>query len=1275
MKALLQRLLKLFAYAMAGVVILLAIGVGLFRLFLPRLPEYQEEIKAWASSAVGMEVNFSGMDARWGLSGPEIYFYNTKLNQFGREAGTIAAEEVRISIGLVNLLVDRTLVVDRIVIRDTSIDVEMLDDGRYRIQGRLASELLDFQSADAVATTNIEIIGEDIELRFTQPGVAQPRYFSIPRTSVSIDQKRIAIDASIRLPRDLGRQLTISATQVLGLPAEDRIWDISFEADNINLSSWSSLPLGDERFKSGTGDLSLSIAFADGKIRNASADIDFVDVAFVDNQFFDINGRVELDVAHDGWLIAANELNISLPDHDWPESSLRVEASTDNEGQIVMLDVRASYLNLDDVVMLQPWLTQDQQQYIVEYAPSGVVRYLVATVLDVDADVLRFNVSAELQRVGISAAPGRPGIRGFSGQVRANRSGGRLEINSTDLTLDLADYLAEPISVDSAEGTVIWRTSKARTTILSDSIRINSDIFHSQSNVQVTLSHDGMAPEIDLASTWSIADVAAAKRYIPEKIMEPKLYDWLHMALVSGSIPRGTTQLNGALDKFPFDGGEGRLLIEASIRDMTLKYHRRWPATEHLDMEVVLDNARLYSLHNRSINTANEVVDAKVTIADLRDPILEIESFATGTLESVRQFSLQSPIADVFAGNLERISVSGEASFSLDLTMPLKRVQDFEFVSRVRINNGTLAIEGFAPAVTDLIGEVTIARDHISSESLGGRFLGREISIELTRSEDPQFSVVATVDGVISADAVVGELGVPLDGLIGGEAGYQARILFPDIKIASAVPLTIQIDSDFEGLEFDLPQPFGKSIESSLLVKGDIRFMPGGEVIESTGFAENKIAWKLAFNSLEEGWDFDRGVVMLGGDVMEPAATRGLHIRGRIGVVRLQDWLSLSRSGDKNIGAAERIRSIDIVVDDLYIIGQHLQGHRVRVDRSARDWLVQLDGDDIIGSVFVPYDFSSERAMVLDMEKLRLPGDEAGDGTATMIDPRTLPPITLSAAEFAFGDRYIGAVEVVMERSPDGLIASKFVSKDDSFEIVGTGRWLADEHDPLGSHSYVSATLTSTNVEQTMSRLNYQPGIVSDDMTMQLELDWSGSPRADFFDVLDGDVQLKFGNGQLEEVEPGAGRVFGLMSLSALERRLSFDFRDVFGKGFGFDKIAGTFRIDDGKIYTCDLSLEGPAADIGIVGEADLASRTYDQTAIVSANVGATLPIVGAVVAGPQVAAVLLIFSQIFKKPLQEIGQVYYRIGGSWDEPIVESTNSEAFVASGELASCLAENE
>jgi len=458
-------------------------------------------------------------------------------------------------------------------------------------------------------------------------------------------------------------------------------------------------------------------------------------------------------------------------------------------------------------------------------------------------------------------------------------------------------------------------------------------------------------------------------------------------------------------------------------------------------------------------------------------------------------------------------------------------------------------------------------------------------------------------------------------------------------------------------------------------VYGDIRFLPGGDFIESAGFAENRLAWQLAFNHPEGSWDFDRGVVTLGGELIEAAETRGLHIRGKTDVVHLQDWLSLSRGGEKKVGAADRIRSIDLVIDDLYLIGQHLQSHHVRVDRSAQDWLVQFDGEDVVGSVFVPYDFSGDRAMVLEMEKLRLPGDESDAGSDSEFDPRDLPSVHLTAADFALGDRYLGAVEATLNKTEAGLEAVSIATHDETFDISGTGRWLADGSDPLGSHSFITATLTSSDVEKTMARLNYQPGIGSQNMSMLFDLDWSGSPRADFFDVLDGKVEIELGNGQLQEVEPGAGRMFGLMSIGALPRRLSLDFRDVFSKGFSFDKIAGTFRIDDGKTYTCDLSLEGPAADIGIVGEADVASRTYDQTAIVSASVGNSLPIAGALVAGPQVAAVLLIFSQIFKKPLQEVGQVYYAIGGSWDEPSVESTDAAAFVNSGQLAGCLETGE
>lgn len=1273
MKFFLQRLFKFAAYTAAGVVILLAIAVGLFRLFLPRLPEYQENIKGWAGTAIGMEVEFSGMDARWGLSGPELLFRDTALLRLDSKTRVVAAEEVRVGIALTRLLVEGVRVVDRVVVRGASVEVRQLQDGQWWIQGAPAEELLQGNAGRDPGESAIEVIGEDIEITFLQPGDVRPKFFEVPRVTVSVDKHRVALDAGIRLPDELGRQLGVSATQLLTQPQEDRHWDIVVEADDIDLAGWSQLQRKSEwRVLSGAGDADFSVAYADGRIRNASADVDFAGVSLTADEPFDMRGRFELDIASDGWLVAAEEFQIATPDQQWPEASLRAEVSTDDTGKVVLMDVRASYLNLQDASLFKPLLSPDRQELLSSYQPSGRVRDLVATVSDIGSDSPRFDIAAQLDAAGIAADGNRPGARGFSGVLRANRLGGRLEIRSADMTVDMPEYLSRPIDIDSAEGTVIWRSGDSRTTVLSDSIRIRNEFFDSQSNVQLIIHADESSPEIDLDGTWSITDVSAAKEYIPQKIVKPKLYDWFQAALVKGSIPRGTTTLNGPLDKFPFDNGEGRFLIEASVRNLTFKYQPRWPATDRSDMEVVLENMRLYSVRNRSVSAGNETVDAKIEIADLRNPVLTIDAFSTGTLETIRAFSMQSPIADIFGGQLDRVTVSGDASFTLDLTVPLKDPKAFEFTSRVRSNNGTLAIAGFPAPISDLIGEVTIARDDISSASLGARFLGEPIVLDLTNSEDPRFSVVASTKGFVSAAAIIEELGMPLEGLISGGTDYETRILFPRGRQETPSPLTIQIDSDLRGLGFALPEPVGKPDATTMKVRGDIRFMPGGEVIESAGYAENGIAWQIAFNRPQDSWDFDRGVVTMGGDVVQPADTRGLHIRGDVSTVRLDEWLNLSRSGDREVGTADRIRSIDLNVADLYAVGQHLQGHHVRVDRSARDWLVQLEGEDIVGSVFVPYDFASERAMVLEMERMHLPGDEAAAGEPAMLDPRKLPPITLTAADFALGDRHVGAVEMLVERIEGGLEAKSIRTRDKSFEIVGAGKWVADTSDPLGSRTSATATLTSTDVMQTMTRLGFTPGIVSDQMTANIDLNWSGGPRADFLDVLNGQVQVRFENGQLEEVEPGAGRMFGLMSIVALPRRLSLDFRDVFNKGFGFDKIAGTFRIVDGESYTCDLSLEGPAADIGIVGQASLANRDYDQVAVISANVGNTLPIVGAMVGGPPAAAALLIFSQLFKKPLQEVGQVYYGISGSWDEPAVESTDSADFVRHGELAGCVA---
>jgi uncharacterized protein YhdP len=152
-----------------------------------------------------------------------------------------------------------------------------------------------------------------------------------------------------------------------------------------------------------------------------------------------------------------------------------------------------------------------------------------------------------------------------------------------------------------------------------------------------------------------------------------------------------------------------------------------------------------------------------------------------------------------------------------------------------------------------------------------------------------------------------------------------------------------------------------------------------------------------------------------------------------------------------------------------------------------------------------------------------------------------------------------------------------------------------------------------------------------------------------------GTLRLEVNKGQVLDIEPGTGRLLGLLSVAALPRRLSLDFRDVFNKGLAFDTIKGDFRFVSGNAYTCNLGVEGPSADMGIIGRTGFGAKDYDQLAVVRPHVGNVLPILGAsVLGGPIGGVTMLLISQVFRKPLSTLGESYYRVSGQWEKPAVD---------------------
>jgi len=128
--------------------------------------------------------------------------------------------------------------------------------------------------------------------------------------------------------------------------------------------------------------------------------------------------------------------------------------------------------------------------------------------------------------------------------------------------------------------------------------------------------------------------------------------------------------------------------------------------------------------------------------------------------------------------------------------------------------------------------------------------------------------------------------------------------------------------------------------------------------------------------------------------------------------------------------------------------------------------------------------------------------------------------------------------------------------------------------------------------------------------------------------------------------------------VATIPRRLSLDFTDLFGKGFSFDAINGSFGLESGVAYTDDLSMKGQSATIDVVGSADLIGETYDQTLKIIPNVSSTLPFAGAVAGGPIGLAVgtgILIVDKIagelFGKEIVNLISYSYKLDGPWDEP------------------------
>jgi|GEM_PF-618509 len=1297
----LGKIFKWLVYVCAAGVILLALLVGVARLLLPLVPEYQDDIRRWAATATGFDVEFENIGASWPFAGPELQFIDVTVSTQDTGEPVFTADKLSVGISLLSLIRDRKILLSRLGVEGSQIRMRCDADGNLLFQDRRLDRFLrlepDPDKPLHLPDLLIELTG--IKLAFTddlRSGGAHA--FDIEQLGLRLSDEQILIDGDVDLPPEFGGRITISTdfpTRLLrpGVhPAEkvnrrsvapgEQEWRIYFAGEELQFREILAYVFNrDVPVREAHGDITLAAAFRDRSPQSISVDLDAADVvlrmdASRSERYEVLSGQLEWSRdGTDGWLLAATDISVERGGLFAPRSDFSVSVQPAAAGRTLAARASANFLRLQDLYPLVRIVASENLLTAVVPEDLRLPQDLYGDVKNLDFSLQRFvdgpdNFSAAFKftDVGVVGLEAGHSIRGISGELTADQGGGRLQIAGRSTEVEWPALFVAPIDVQSFSGLLVWRVSDDVIHVMSDNVQLKLPFLEASTRFELDWPRNGDSPRIDLTATGSASDIHRVVSILPLKKFGPRVPGWLDRAVVGGRISHIDARLSGPLRKFPFKSGEGIFRIAIDVQDGVLDYAATWPRIDNIDARLVFDGVSLTSRRNSGRIGRIDFHDSDIRIADLHKGQLEIRAHQPVAVDAALNFLQHSPVARTTGPVLEKATGNGTANVDLQLVVPIKHRSDYELGIVIDTHDARLGMQGLDWGLTDIGGTLTIRNTRFYAKAMTATLLGEPVTLDLRPAADSSdlYGQFIRVTGRTPVKRWMQALSLPFVERVSGPADWNALVLIPRRRPEGVrPPVHIIVRSDLVGVESRLPDPLAKQPAEPRALEVDVAFPAVGQ-LEVTGGLRKELTWAFELESVDQSWRIARGAVHAGAAKAIVPADRGVELSGRLAFVRFDDWLGLAGAGESDTAGSgagkpdwqKTWHKAELEIDRLSAFGLLFGDVRLEADQDAQNWLIALQGPDLAGQVKVPLTLDTGRPIEANMERLWLVDTESeadgkggGSGPA---DPREIPPIEIAADDFVINKMHFGSLHTSIRTVTGGILIKPIRMQAPTFTIEGDGAWLVHPNDDTLRQSHLALSLNGTDIKAVLSALDYDPVIEGKSIAASADLTWLGGPSEDFLQRADGKFSLRMKDGSVLAVSPGSGRILGVLSLAALPRRLSLDFSDVFDDGLGFDTLKGDFTVDDGNAYTCNLGLEGSVADMGIVGRAGLEARDYDQLAVVRPHVSNLLAVGGAVVGGPVVGAAMLLFSQIFHKPLSTLGESYYRVTGSWDDPAIE---------------------
>jgi uncharacterized protein YhdP len=346
-------------------------------------------------------------------------------------------------------------------------------------------------------------------------------------------------------------------------------------------------------------------------------------------------------------------------------------------------------------------------------------------------------------------------------------------------------------------------------------------------------------------------------------------------------------------------------------------------------------------------------------------------------------------------------------------------------------------------------------------------------------------------------------------------------------------------------------------------------------------------------------------------------------------------------------------------IDDAVLGGRHFHRVVLGATRTGQQWRINAQADDFDG-----YAEYRPGQVLARLARLSIPDSASKTQLETLLTNEhiSLPALDVVIDQFELASKQLGRLEVqaVNQRAAGSLAPPAqglgrtptewrihklwLTHADASFKSSGV--WNGKSVD-------LPFVLDINDSGHLLTRLGLPGTLKGGKGQLQGRVGWLGSPLALHYPSLAGQVKLDLAKGQFLKIDPGAGRLLSVISLQALPKLLTLDFRDVFSEGFAFDSVAGDARITAGVVATQNLQMKSVLALVSLEGSADLARETQNLHVLVLPDVNAGGVSVLAAIINPIVGVATYLAQLVLRRPVVAAATKEYRIEGSWREPVV----------------------